>query len=499
MDDKLRNRLYKPVLWTLTVLLLLVSSTTQTKLNQQRRDMGLTRLEPLENAPPALAFTTVALGGFRGLIANVLWIRAMKLQEDDKFFEMVQLSDWITKLQPHFNDVWIFQAWNMAYNVSVKLKDFEQRWRWVRRGIELLRDEGLKYNPDETMLFRELAWLYQHKMGQNMDDAHRFYKNAWASEMSEVLGDEAGDIDYESWLDPANTDAKARIKILKEKYKLDIDLMRQVDEAYGPLEWRLPEAHAIYWAFKGLQFAKREDLITLRRVIYQTMELAFERGRLVWNAAAKVYELGPNIEIIANSNRAFETQISEEDEQKVNIQRAHRNFLRMAVEQLFLHNRETAAKKWFDYMRETYPEAVNPPYLTLDQYVVERVTESVKDSAGDQIKSVIEGYIGRSYYNLAIGQYDLAEGYKVFAMKCWNRHQAKIQGMDSAQGRVGLPPFARIDQEVRDRLLDPEQTSLDPVSLQRLKSELGVIGLDLGSDLLKPGASTDGAAQSKPE
>ena len=156
-------------------------------------------------------------------------------------------------------------------------------------------------------------------MGQNMDDAHRFYKNAWASEMSEVLGDEAGDIDYESWLDPANTDAKARIKILKEKYKLDIDLMRQVDEAYGPLEWRLPEAHAIYWAFKGLQFAKREDLITLRRVIYQTMELAFERGRLVWNAASKVYELGPNIEIIANSNRAFETQISEEDEQKVNI------------------------------------------------------------------------------------------------------------------------------------------------------------------------------------
>ena len=144
MDDKLRNRLYKQVLWTLTVLLLLVSSTTQTKLNQQRRDMGFTRLEPLENAPPALAFTTVALGGFRGLIANVLWIRAMKLQEDDKFFEMVQLSDWITKLQPHFNDVWIFQAWNMAYNVSVKLKDFEQRWRWVRRGIELLRDEGLK-------------------------------------------------------------------------------------------------------------------------------------------------------------------------------------------------------------------------------------------------------------------------------------------------------------------------------------------------------------------
>ena len=34
-----------------------------------------TRLTALENAPPMLAFTTVALGGFRGLIANALWVR----------------------------------------------------------------------------------------------------------------------------------------------------------------------------------------------------------------------------------------------------------------------------------------------------------------------------------------------------------------------------------------------------------------------------------------
>ena len=84
----------------------------------------MTRVEPLENAPPVLAFTTVALGGFRGLIANALWIRANDLQDDDKFFEMAQLADWITKLEPHFAQVWLVQAWNMAYNISVKFKDF---------------------------------------------------------------------------------------------------------------------------------------------------------------------------------------------------------------------------------------------------------------------------------------------------------------------------------------------------------------------------------------
>ena len=125
-----------------------------------------------------LAFTTVALGGFRGLISNALWIRANDLQDEDKFFEMAQLADWITKLEPHFVQVWLVQAWNMAYNISVKFNDSADRWRWVQRGIELLRDEGLRYNPNETLIYRELAWFFQHKMGANLDDAQHVLQAA---------------------------------------------------------------------------------------------------------------------------------------------------------------------------------------------------------------------------------------------------------------------------------------------------------------------------------
>src|SRR5215216_1477371 len=142
---------YKIGMVGLALLLLVSASFLQRRLNQQRTKLGLTRIAPLENAPPVLAFTTVALGGFRGLIANALWIRANDLQNDGKYFEMVQLADWITKLEPTFSQVWIVQAWNMAYNISVKFSDFTDRWRWVQRGIELLRDEGLKYNPKEAL------------------------------------------------------------------------------------------------------------------------------------------------------------------------------------------------------------------------------------------------------------------------------------------------------------------------------------------------------------
>src|ERR1043166_1702517 len=114
------GRFKKILLLALAAVLLVGVARIQLALNRDRKTLGLTRVEPLENAPPVLAFTTVALGGFRGLIANMLWIRASELQDDDKFFEMAQLADWITKLEPHFVHVWLVQAWNMAYNISVK-------------------------------------------------------------------------------------------------------------------------------------------------------------------------------------------------------------------------------------------------------------------------------------------------------------------------------------------------------------------------------------------
>src|SRR6266446_10949696 len=104
-------RLKKFLLLLLAAALLVGVSQVQKAMNRERQRLGITRLEPLKNAPPALAFTTVALGGFRGLISNALWIRASDLQDNDKFFEMVQLADWITKLEPHFTQVWLFESW----------------------------------------------------------------------------------------------------------------------------------------------------------------------------------------------------------------------------------------------------------------------------------------------------------------------------------------------------------------------------------------------------
>jgi hypothetical protein len=464
----MRGRLKKFLLLALAFVLLFGVSRVQIALNRDRDRLGLTRVPPLENAPPVLAFTTVALGGFRGLIANALWIRASDLQDEDKFFEMMQLADWITKLEPHFVQVWLVQAWNMAYNVSVKFKNLEDRWRWVKRGIELLRDDGLRYNPNEVLLYRELAWFFQHKIGQNLDDAHMLYKQQWANEMAEVFG-KLRRPNIEELVTPQTDEQRERAKLLREKYKIDPAFMKDVDSTYGPLEWRLPETHAIYWAALGLEKAKlnptkvnQEDLIQLRRVIYQSMHLAVQRGRLVENFIDKEFEFGPNLDIIPKTNFAYEQAMEEDAANREHISRAHRNFLRLAIYFLYVHNRESDAAEWYKYLGKYYPDKTIidddansfPRNVTLVRYVMSNVQVDINETDRNKVQSTIEAFITRAYHSLILGEDDQHAGLRMMARKVWQSYMSQIEGSEK---RIGLPPVEETEKVMRDRMLDPEQ------------------------------------------
>lgn len=171
--------------------LLGLAGTRLAPLTQSRQQMGLVATTPLENAPPSLAFATVAMGAFRGLVVDILWMRADRLKEKGQFFDAKQLAEWITTLQPRFAAVWDFHAWNMAYNISVAVPNtqWEERWRWVRNGYELLRDKAIPLNPKSILLYRSMAWIFQHKMGGVADDCHRHYKRELALAMRALLGD----------------------------------------------------------------------------------------------------------------------------------------------------------------------------------------------------------------------------------------------------------------------------------------------------------------------
>lgn len=493
----MQTRFYKPLLLVLALALLAGASLAQKSMNQARTDLGLTRVSPLDNAPPVLAFTTVALGGFRGLIANVLWVRAMDMQDNGKYFEMVQLADWITKLQPHIPAVWIVQAWNMAYNISIKFQDPRDRWLWVERGIVLLRDDGLRWNPQEPLIYRELAWFFQHKLGQNMDEAHLYFKQAWAEEMTAVLGS-TNQVDFDAFINPLTEDQKARTKVLRERYKMDPVVMKAVDTRYGPLDWRLPESHAIYWAWLGLEKARKEELITLRRVIYQSMQLAFQRGRLVTAKFGKVFSFGPNLDIVENANRAYEDMMEQDLENRDYIMRGHKNFLRDAVYFLYANNRMAEAARWFAYVGKKYPNDhlidgrldTLPGKISLEDYALGRITEDVGETSVDRTKVILRGLYVNYFNSLAVGFSENAANYEFMARKVYIRYQQKIEGQEH---RVGLPDLAQIKKEVLNDRLGPS-SDLPPQIKAQLRTELG-LPMDASTNASPASVSTNSPAQ----
>src|ERR1041384_1732544 len=362
----------------------------------------------------------------------------------------------------------MFQAWNMAYNISVKFSDYADRWRWVQRGITLLRDDGLRFNPNETLIYRELAWFFQHKLGANLDDGNMYFKQQWANEMAQVFDKKTPNLD--ELIHPRTSDQTNRARLLLERYKMDPAFMKQVDERYGPLEWRLPEAHAIYWAAMGLKKAeqnpsriKPDDLITLRRVIYQSMLLSFQRGRLVANPFEKFFEFGPNLDIIPKVSAAYEQAAKDDEPNRDHILKAHRNFLRDAVYFLYTNNRLADAAYWYKELGTKYPNQFVidgdtnslPANVTLDEYAVGKVQEDVTDSLDrNRIKAAIEGLLVNAYRSLAIGQDERAAGFELLAEKVRTTYERNTKTRAEA---LRISPIKDIKQEIRDRLLDPEK------------------------------------------
>jgi hypothetical protein len=152
------------------------------------------------------------------------------------------------------------------------------------------------------------------------------------------------------------------------------------------------------------------------------------------------------------------------------IKTGHRNFLKQAVYFLYTHNRLADSAKWFRYLKEKYPGIV-PPNQTLDDYAVEQVITDVGETSHIKVQSALEGFLINSFYNLAIGEDELAVGYNNLALKVWQRYQFKTE---QSKDRVGLPPFEKIRGEVKERVLDPKNEILSPVLIKQLMTALGL-------------------------
>lgn len=138
-------------------------------------DLGQADLGEIDPASETMRLVTL---GLRNIAASILWNKAnyYKMTENWTAFESTVLQ--LSRLQPYFISFWKYQGWNLSYNVSVELDDVQDRYYYVKRGINFLK-EGIKYNEESPYLLSELGWFIGNKIGRA--DEHiqyrRLFKN----------------------------------------------------------------------------------------------------------------------------------------------------------------------------------------------------------------------------------------------------------------------------------------------------------------------------------
>ena len=228
----------KAILASLAVILVLLSVCLQFALRAARP----------ASAPAMTEGALAAFGGIRSIIAEVVWFRADRLQDEGRYVELAQLASTLSYLEPHTPEVWSYAAWNLAYNISIMMPTYEDRWRWVYAAFCLVRDKGLVLNPTESELYRELAWLFELKLGTTLDMASPVYREKWREAVEDVARRSA-------W----------------EELRMDRRVMDEVTKAYAMSDIADPMFSAVYWAHIGRVVSKKkEDVAFLNEIIRQS-------------------------------------------------------------------------------------------------------------------------------------------------------------------------------------------------------------------------------------
>jgi|SaaInlStandDraft_1057018.scaffolds.fasta_scaffold04414_3 hypothetical protein len=422
-----------------------------------------------EDVPPELGIA-MAMGVFRSVLLDMIWLRANELQQDRRYLEIVQLYDLIGKLQPHNPKVWRYIGWNMSYNISVAYPPGEDRWRWVRNGLKKLLLDGIRYNPHSIPIYEEIAWTFGHKMGRNLDDAHLIYKLRLCESIQGIMGLDAPKAhEVNEWLNGEDANLISRAKqiqsSLKNTWGLDLQEMAllEKDERFGPFDWRLPENHAIYWAWKGLNHNKfKQPEINLHRQIYHSQMQLVRKGSLVVlpsvDGGPPNLNMWPDPRQIEPMLAMFEGQINifiKENKPIVSLRSAYHSLLMEVFHILALTGEIDEADAILDRAKTYFPNIFPDPNVR--SIIAQNMEKQFESMAGDETSSLIASLISRHLWLKGRGEQKKASAHLEQAKELWRLNQNSRQAVErSVNQDFGELFDAVLNDVVKRQLFHPQ-------------------------------------------
>jgi hypothetical protein len=303
------------------------------------------------------------------------------------------------------------------------------------------------------------------------------YKLRLAQQMQEIFPD--GHAHTNELIHPPNALWKKRAQDLQSIYKMDPVIVGRVDAEYGPLDWRLPGAYAVYWAELGRLHAEPKDQETLRRSVFQTMrETCFIGGGLpesVTNVTPDNFFLRPNLNLIPKITSTYEKMIAEEKDQgqKDTFINAEKNFIKEAIPLLYVDDQQGKAAYWYKYLKSHFTRIFNPQdeNLTVDQYVLKTLTEDMGETDQYKVAAGLMGLIDSEYLCLIFGEDEKVENAHALTQRIWDHYE---KGTETAKPRLYIPPLSYLRQVALADLLNPDSSRISAVDRGILRTRLGM-------------------------
>ena len=147
----------------------------------------------LGNVDPSSSTMNLVLFSLRGVATNVLWTDAIDAKEKKDWARLRSDVGSITLLQPHFEKVWDFQGWNLAYNVAAEWDNVPDRYYWVKEGTKFVMD-GVDRNGRSPDLRYKVGQIMGQKIGNA--DEKSYYRRYFTDDPNRAEYPEGIDGDF---------------------------------------------------------------------------------------------------------------------------------------------------------------------------------------------------------------------------------------------------------------------------------------------------------------
>jgi hypothetical protein len=231
-------------------------------------------------------------------------------------------------------------------------------------------------------------------------------------------------------------DLKRRAEELERKLRLKPSRMLRLDRKYGPFQWRLPQAQALYWGIRDNEKDYLQGDLNYRSVVGAAMRQAFLFGAIVEDKRSEMFVATNNFDITRSIVAYYKEKI-EKGGYKAMDKNVFNDFAKRAGPILYaFDHRELAYEVYMAKMKFV----ANGDKRGFEEYVVGSLSLMLSDKKlppGFK-QSLIEMQLYNAYKALRDGDLDKAASLAGKADEQWREYQRFHSG-PMALGK--LPSF----------------------------------------------------------